>query len=161
MKVFSADPDNHAPWDQLPDEPKGSYVRFLIYRNLGPVGPGRSLDRAYRSLPRRKGVEGRQLAPGLWSRECQKYRWVERSHEWDVYNISERGQETVVLFVAAIRGMAIKLIEAIEKDSISPGSWEELHEGLTVLGQFVPATVVDKIREKGEAKFAGQRRQQG
>src|SRR5262249_5670477 len=73
------------PWDQRPDEPDPAFVRFLIYRDLGP---GRSLIQAYLAFLRlldgsTEGVERRSI-PGQWYRDSRQWEWVRRARAWDV-----------------------------------------------------------------------------
>lgn len=80
-------------WAREKGEPNLWYGRFEVFRLLGP---GRSLDGAYRAEERGRGGEGEQgrEAKGSkgkhkkrpsrhWYAAAKRWRWVERAEAWD------------------------------------------------------------------------------
>jgi hypothetical protein len=111
-------------WDQQEGEPDAAYVRFLIFRNLGPA---RALVAAYQTFltdldEASEGVEKR--APGQWHADCRTYDWVSRSRAWDIAMLSEHGKESIVAFNDAIRRGVLKLCSGISSMN-GPESWDQ------------------------------------
>lgn len=135
-------------WDQQPGEPDGAYVRFLFYRNLGPA---RSLRRAHEAALQSvgeatEGDDGRQL-PGQWSRDSREYRWVERARAWDAAMLEEVGRETVTAFLAYLRALTIKALEALA-DSEGPRDWNAFLETTAALGGFISQQAVEQLMQQ-------------
>lgn len=69
------------PWDRLPDEPGVWYERFELYRSLGP---GRTLEQAWRLDKERTGLNAKR--PHFrWYEVKKEWRWDERAQAWDDY----------------------------------------------------------------------------
>lgn len=120
------------PWEPLEGEPNAAYVRFLMYRNLGPA---RSVDAAYTVS---KGNKRRARAPGAWREDSVKFRWVERAQAWDVFTLTEHGQRAVVNFVSAIEQFSLKVLETLAQPNVKPRSWDAAIEAMVILGQVIP-----------------------
>lgn len=130
------------PWDRMDDESSAAYARFLVYRNLGP---SRSVDKAYKSIAPKR-VKSRR-ASGQWDSDSAQYNWEERAHAWDIENLTEVGQRVVVKFVDVLELAAQQLLESILSGRIKPKTWAEVTQAINVLGNFVPAETVQKIRD--------------
>jgi hypothetical protein len=133
---MSTTPTTRHPWDQQENEPAAAFVRFLIFRNLGPP---RDLDTAYQVYlseqeEASEGI-GRRSTPGSWRKDCVTYSWVERAHRWDIFMLTQCGQEAIVAFNEAIRRGAKKLCRALEK--IDPTTWDQILETFHAFSQLI------------------------
>lgn len=122
-------------WNQLDGEDAADYAKFLVYRNLGP---GRSLDRAYRAYRRRRVTKsGAPLqAPGSWAKLSVRYEWVNRASRWDVYHLEQAVPEVVSTIFALIGEFARKTLESVQSGAVSPRNWDDVLraiDGLTAL----------------------------
>jgi hypothetical protein len=160
----STKPPATKPWDRLPDEPAAQYSRFLVYLSLGP---SRSLVAAYRAYSAGTTTPGttadatdateptasngaeegsqRLHAPGSWSRASARWEWPRRARAHDVEQLLEHGRETVILLVHALRGVALKTLEALADENIRPTSWGELVTALNCLGSHVPPEAISRL----------------
>lgn len=69
------------PWLQQPGEGDTAFAAFVIYRDLGP---GRTLDAAYRAHAGLSGAqEGTKRAPGGWKRWYSQHNWRARAEAYD------------------------------------------------------------------------------
>lgn len=119
-------------WEQLEGEPGAAYARFLLYRNLGPT---RSLDTAYQVTKSDSSLQ----APGNWAAESNRYQWVERSTAWDIEMLAAYGERAIIDYVAAIRKIAQKSLEALERESIKPKDWKSAISGIELLARLISA----------------------
>src|SRR4030067_400717 len=127
-------------WEQREGEQNEAYARFLVYRNLGVA---RSLDSAYCVALNR--VKSR--ASGQWVKECSKYEWVMRASAWDVYVLTEIGQQVVVRYVNALDLAFQRIIESLANRKIKPRSWGAIIDSITTLGGFIPQETVRTVRQ--------------
>lgn len=130
--------DERKPWDQQEGEDAAAYYRFCVYLFLGP---SRSINRAYEAAMREVDSEPKS-APGIWRRNSVEYRWVERSRQFDISMLQERGQAGVLALVDAVTEAAQKLALAF-RDLPGPATWEEAVKGLAALGNVIPAGAVE------------------
>ncbi|MFA6258784.1 MAG: hypothetical protein WCX79_03745 [Candidatus Paceibacterota bacterium] len=66
------------PWDRLDREPSEQYIRFCVYRDLGP---GRTIGKAYAKLCEEYGKAG--CGPRRLEKIATRYKWVKRSRAYD------------------------------------------------------------------------------
>ena len=98
-----------AAWDRLGDEPGVWYGRFEFFRLLGP---GRSLDAAYRAWKEAqpqgtKGCRGAR-ANRHWHTAAKRWQWLARAEAWDAAERETlRAQEAARRFDARQRRLAI------------------------------------------------------
>ena len=71
-------PRTMAPWDHRPDETPRAYAAFAVYRDLGP---GRSLNAAYRSQG-----HARRSRSATWQGWFRTYEWAARAEAFDYEN---------------------------------------------------------------------------
>lgn len=76
--VESMSDDIERPWEQQSGETDKAYRAFCAYLLLGP---GRSIDAAWRQQGRSKSATSR--APGHWTRWSSKHNWAERASVHD------------------------------------------------------------------------------
>lgn len=127
------------PWDQLPEESKASYARFLTYRNLGR---GRSVEKAYaQDSEKEKG--SKRLTSGLWYRESRANQWVDRAHAWDVAQLERQGEQTAVTYVAALQRYVEALYEGM--GLLKPKSFNDATEALKLLGSLLPGSALGNL----------------
>jgi hypothetical protein len=137
--------DEVKPWDQREGEPEAAYVRFLIYRNLGPA---RSLDLAYRTF--QEGQEGapesvERRAPGQWYGDSRTFAWVERARAWDIAMLAEHGQDAVMVFVGCLKQAAVKVLRSLDRLD-GPADWKSAMESLNVLSSLIPAETIKAMQ---------------
>ena len=78
------------PWTRQQDETPRQYECFCIYRDLGP---GRSLDAAYRKELATKAQQKRNTrATGTWTRWYTSNQWKSRAEAWDQYLDEQKRQ---------------------------------------------------------------------
>lgn len=130
------------PWDQQPGEPTPAYVRFLIYRNLGP---GRTLVVASALGRKKKAGNGRKAtqAPGSWQEESARWDWWNRVTLWDIDRLTKTGDKAVVAFYTSIQRVAERL--AAKLDKLEPRTWRDALEALQVLGNYIPRESVERL----------------
>ena len=126
------------PWTRLDGETAVAYAAFCVYRDLGP---GRSLDAAYR---KHKGQQkGNKRATGHWTRWYSKFDWKTRAEAYDAHLelLARRGREAAYIqdlqrfqerqkkLSQATLGAAIRLLQkagerlqALDADEIPPQS---------------------------------------
>lgn len=125
------------PWDQRKGEPAEAFARFLEYRNLGP---GRSVDAAYRLLhPSASG----ERAPGSWWQDSAQHDWKSRATAWDVHHLQESGHRVIATFVAALQEVAAKLLAAVFEHK--PDSWAEAIETMRAIGAHIPPSTYESL----------------
>ena len=125
------------PWDPKRGEPKSSYARFLIYRNLGPC---RTVTAAYQVV--KKGAE---RCPGQWQRDSTKWSWNERAAAWDIAVLSDTGKDVIVGFVNSLRALSRKTLAALAETDIKPASWASVLGAINVLGHFISPEAVERL----------------
>ena len=125
-------------WEQQPGESDAAYVRFLLYRNLGPA---RSIDAAYQMM----NNEGHQRAPGQWKRDSVTHRWQERAQAWDVHNLLTQGQRAAVLYVAVVELYCERLYHALVNGSLQPETCHEVTRALVTLSLLFPGEAIGQM----------------
>ena len=136
------------PWEQRDGEPDAAYARLLLYCHLGP---GRSLDAAYaltaskRVKSRRSGIPNLR-ASGTWAADSSNWKWEARAKSWDVDQLADVGKAIVVKYVNALDLALGKVLTALH-GKMSPRTWAQTIEALTILGSFIPQETVASIRE--------------
>lgn len=128
-------------WERLTDETEESYVRFLVYRNLGPM---RSLDIAYKQFCNAHNrSKSPQYASGQWKDDCAKYSWVSRARAWDIYNLTESGKETFVKFLATLNALVTKAYQTIQNSKeLNP---DTVIRALDVIAKCFPPETVQAL----------------
>lgn len=133
-------------WDQQPGEPDAAFKRFLVYLYLGP---GRTLNSAYRrSVPASDRVESRR-ATGTWHADSRQWNWMQRADAFDIYNLRRHGQRAIIAYVRRICRLSDKLDRALRK--IKPETWEECLETHRVIGQDIAAEDIAALAARGDA----------
>jgi hypothetical protein len=143
-----------ALWNRRPDEPDAAYVRFLIYRNLGPV---RSLEAAYRKfmedlgeIDAAKSCESLPVS-GQWFKDSRSFDWVRRARAWDIAVFSEVGREAVIALGHYTRALAIKGLEALANSS-GPENWKAHLETLHALCTIIPPEIISALLQQGATR---------
>lgn len=148
------------PWDQLDGEPNEAYVRFLIYRNLGP---GRTVDLAYNAyvaqLPSdpAKGAKGKPdkrrrptpkpetRASSTWWDNSRTYEWQQRATAWDIATFKAVVPDGAIAIMHVIAETAKVALRALQSGTLKPTSWGELIDGVGLLASFVGAETVHNL----------------
>ncbi len=144
-------PSGKKAWEQQAEEPGEAYVRFLIYRNLGP---SRTLNAAYalaskkvsKGAKRRRSPISPKRAPGQWERNSAAYHWHERAIAWDIEMLSTHGIQTVTRFLEALDVISQKALLKLKENKTKPRSWQDVLAVITLLGTFIPAETVAQIQ---------------
>jgi hypothetical protein len=145
-------------WEQREDESDAAYVRFLIYRSLGPA---RSLVAAYqvvepKATKRNKKQQGNnQQVSGQWTKDSAQFDWPARASAWDVQMLTEVGRETVINFLNALKLASEKTVAALSNEKIRPTSWRAALEAVILLGSFIPSETVARIQSDASDNRAG------
>ena len=141
--------DQLQPWDQRPEESPESYARFLTFRNLGP---GRSLVLAQRSHGTAREGKKSQSASGAWTDESARHDWQTRAAEWDVYNLSKRGEELAMLWVDSLVRILRKTLEKLLDPRFKPKAWRDVTASATIIGQHLSpemlAPILARLRQQ-------------
>lgn len=125
-------------WEQLDNEPDEAYVRFLVYRNLGPA---RTLDLAYAAANVNKRKRSAS-ASGQWREDSTTYHWRERAARWDVSQLSQVVPETAGLIFESIKEYARIVLGELQTGKHKPRKWAEVKDSLVTLAQFVSPEVI-------------------
>jgi hypothetical protein len=136
------------PWDQQENEPKRSYVRFLLYRDLGPT---RTVEAAYEKYfsEKKAGEGGEKLwVPGQWWRDSRAYGWSERAQAWDVFIFSKVGREAAVLLGHYVRELVTRGLKMLAHSS-GPETWKEHLETINALCNVISPEVMSAIVQPG------------
>lgn len=140
------------PWDQQPGEPDGAFSWFCAYRSLGPA---RSVLRAFKLVQRmanplrwanasRTRADGEQrYAPGNWNKASVEWKWFDRARAFDRHLFGKGIEDAVHAYGRAMRAIALNL-EKYAK-SITPGNYEELLEGLKLVGSQISPEAYDVL----------------
>lgn len=131
------------PWDRLPDEPKAAYARFLFFLTLGP---GRTVQGAYREYcGEKKGTE----RPGSWTRESTRFRWLDRSRDWDIATHRKAVDEAASYLTALTTEIARTALATIKMGS-KPGSraWASILKTYETITSRIP----DPLEPDGATK---------
>jgi hypothetical protein len=141
-------------WERQPGEPDAAYVRFLIYRNLGPA---RSLEAAYRKfmedlgeIDAAKSCESLPVS-GQWFKDSHSFDWVRRARAWDIAVFSEVGREAVIALGHYTRALAVRALEALANSS-GPENWKEHLETLHALCTIIPPETISALLQQGAAR---------
>jgi hypothetical protein len=134
------------PWDQQQGESDACYIRYLIYLTIGPA---RSLTRAYAVYLGQAAQGGEPLlVPGAWKKDCARWKWTERAAAWDIAMLSEAGGGAVAAFVALVREVSLRVLEATQNGDLRPQTWAEVLETIEIIGRHVPSELVLKAAER-------------
>jgi hypothetical protein len=128
------------PWEQLDTESNAAYVRFLSYRNLGPL---RTLQKAYETHQADQPAKKRnksQAPTGVWTDDSTAYNWRERATAWDVANLLQEGEQAATFYVGAMRKHARKVYESL--DQLDPERYDDAIKGLELLAKLFPPDVL-------------------
>lgn len=148
------------PWEQLPDEPNECYVRFLIYRNLGP---GRTVDLAYNAyvaqmptdpakVPKGKPDRRRRPTPkpgtrasSSWWENSREHEWQQRATAWDIYTFKAVVPDGAIAIMHVVAETAKVALRALQTGTLKPTSWGELINGVELLTSFISADAVHNL----------------
>ena len=137
------------PWDRIEGESQEAYVRFLVYRNMGPR---RTLDKAYRKFLREfyDGVEVHEKtrAPGSWQDDSVGHFWGERASAWDIRNLSAYGTKVAALHCEAVARLAAKTLRALAQTDPGDPGWRDILEGMKVVVVFLSPELVSAIESR-------------
>jgi hypothetical protein len=104
-----------APWEQQPGEPDEAYNRFLVYLSMGPARSMRKAVALYKGQqPDTSGYAARGV-PGTWATDGSRWKWRRRALLWDRHQIALPGQEAVAAYIAAVRELAMRLLESLDQ----------------------------------------------
>jgi hypothetical protein len=132
------------PWEQQKGEPDSAYVRFLLYRNLGPA---RSLDAAYAAQS--KAANGsKRRAPGAWFAESVRWHWQERACAWDIAMLAQLGQQAIVAFAAFLEALSRRALTALADPTVHPRSWEDLLHTAEVISGLIDPRAVEALLDR-------------
>jgi hypothetical protein len=153
----------HPVWEQQPFEGDASHTRFLTYRNLGPT---RSLLGAYefycyskeaaeenqhvKDIVKAKKSYKKLNIPGSWIADSSNNLWEFRANQWDINILSVAGREVIDNFYKSLAVHTRQLLEVMQEGKLLPRSYQELAEGLALIGSFITPEAVAAWRD-----FAG------
>ena len=137
------------PWDRIEGESQEAYVRFLVYRNMGPR---RTLDKAYRKFLKEfyDGVEVHEKtrAPGSWQDDSVGHFWGERASAWDIRNLSAYGTKVAALHCEAVARLAAKNLRALAQLEPGDAGWRDLLDGMKVVAVFLSPELVSATESR-------------
>lgn len=143
-------------WSQLQDESDTAYIRFLIYRDLGPA---RSIDAAYaahQGEEAAKGSKRQQRAPGQWTNDSAQYRWPERARAWDRALLVDLVPEAAGMIFHAVNETARATLQQLQSGKLRPRTWPQLMGTVTILASFIsPETIRAAIDHAGPGVAGG------
>jgi hypothetical protein len=142
------------PWDRQENEPKATYVRFLLYRDLGPT---RTVEAAYEKFLGEKaaGKSGETLSvSGQWWKDCSTYNWTDRAQAWDIHIFSKVGREAAVALGHYVRELATRGLRMLKR-SPGPESWKEHLETIHALCSVISPEVMAILLQSGTAGVNG------
>lgn len=130
-------------WDKRESESDEAYVRFLVYRNLGPA---RSIDKAYAATNRSKA----KRASGQWNEDSITHEWTKRAVAWDIAQLSQLPAETTTIILEAIKEFARKTLHAASGDEYKPKG-REVRENILVIAALVsPEIITQAVVHSGD-----------
>lgn len=125
------------PWRQMEGEPWFWFQRFIKY--FLPLGPGRSLIKAYETMvgvefpevaeARRLNEPKKKKATNLWSKRAREWNWRERSKAYDKFTYSEALQEVDKARVTLLRSAdkaALTLVGALTNARLCVAASKEI-----------------------------------
>jgi uncharacterized protein YbjT (DUF2867 family) len=127
------------PWEQCEGEPDAAYVRFLVFRNLGPTRTLTAAQATYRGATERNGS---QAPSGTWTNESAAWSWVQRADAWDVATLTEAGQKVVAQFLALLSSAMMKAVASLERPGIKPLTVKQALEVIGAVGNHVTPELV-------------------
>lgn len=137
------------PWDQAEGESGPAYVRFLLYRSLGPI---RSHRRAYMLYLQRYdgytgGLKGLSV-PHSWRTESKKFDWVDRAAAWDVNCLQIQGAKIAALHTATVRRLAARCAEKAR--TVKPGDddYGDFLNTVRTVGAFLSPELLKGVQER-------------
>lgn len=141
-------------WDQHTDEPAAAYVRFLLYRNLGPC---RTVDDAFAIFLRSAGAAKRSKtrAPSNWWKEHQKFDWADRATAWDIDTLETRGEETIAAIAQLMRTAATVAARALAQLTIKPKDYRSILRTIETLATYAPSEHAHRSEAPPAPKIAG------
>jgi hypothetical protein len=143
------------PWDRQRNEPEAAFLRFTVYRSLGPA---RSLQAAYERFLEDSGGASkgtkRHRVPGQWRRDCAAHDWVSRARAWDIESFAELGQAAVVGYVALMEKAILKSLVRLDRLD-GPDDWGKLLETLHGLSQIIPQSSLAALSRASADRSGG------
>ena len=136
-------------WEQQPDEPDGSFDRFVYYRDLGPT---RSIDRAWRAWQ----MTGENAAPrnadrradGHWTKDSVEHSWRQRAREYDAHKFRTTNSDVLQKFTENLRDLALGVGVALEE--IRPQTFKEICYAIRILSKLIPPETVNVLLREPE-----------
>ena len=87
-----SDEPERRPWERLPGEPSGWYLRFSQFY-LGQTGGVRSLLGAYKAERDSQGRKRSDDVPTSWRRAAARWEWRKRGEAWDAEQAAQSVRE--------------------------------------------------------------------
>jgi hypothetical protein len=131
------------PWEQLPNEPNASYVRFLAYRNLGPC---RSIQRAAAlasgkptgATRAKKVKKSETITPvATWYNDSSAWNWKDRAERWDIDRLNDAAERVESAISELIIRLSQKATEALDTD-VLPKTFSAVLHAFKELSPHVP-----------------------
>jgi hypothetical protein len=145
------------PWDKQPAESEQLYIRFLMYRNLGPT---RTLRKAWFKwlaeqdlLPESKEDQKKLQVSSTWAQPCALHKWAARAAAWDISNMTAYGSRTAVCYAMTMSDVSVKVSQAVKVHKPGDHEWTHILNTLRVLAEYLSPEVVNGIRE-GNAQLS-------
>ena len=142
-------PDQPQPWDKLQAESLEAYARFRCFLALGP---GRTIPLAQRAMVGAREGKKSQSASGQWNDDSAKHSWQSRAAEWDIYNLSKRGEELAMLWVDSLVRILRKTLEKLLDPRFKPKAWRDVTASATIIGQHLSpemlAPILARLRQQ-------------
>lgn len=136
-------------WDKRESESDEAYVRFLIYRNLGP---SRSIERAAIVAFSTIETKRKKTKPSTsqWEKDSATHEWRQRAVAWDIAQLSQLPAETTTIILEAIKEFARKTLHAASGDDYHPKG-REVRENILVIAALVsPEIITQAVVHSGD-----------
>lgn len=105
------------PWERREGEPKRWFLRFEIFRTLGP---GRSLNAAVNQERASKSRAESRHAPGSWRNAARTWDWITRAQAWDKYLTDQAAAAQEAAWKCRIMGPSEVLARLSEEAQANP-----------------------------------------
>ena len=153
-------------WDQQPNEPRAAYVRFVVFRSLGPCRSvalaaevaASNLNAAIQtqSGPKRRKnpKKSETISIRQWYDDSSEWNWSERACAWDLHVFAESCEQVQAAMTDLMRQIACKALESIVKGS-APANWPQILQTFEVLACHAPthnpaANLAARPEDKGK-----------